>query len=250
MGASLERSGLVRELGRDSWALGPGGSASLSPDGRLTLVADDDAAADALLAVALHRARELGLGQLEMRPAIDDVVGTRLLDRHEFRLRSEVLAMRRLLGAAEPEPDWPEGIAVRTFAPADALRVHALLDEAYRGWDPSYVPIDHEDWVRAMTGDAEFDPSVWWLAERGGVLIGCALWWTSGWLKDLVVHVDERGRGLGAALVRRGFSEFARRGVGRAGLKVDAANPTGAPQLYERLGFEVEHREQAWALSL
>ena len=101
-----------------------------------------------------------------------------------------------------------------------------------------------------MTGDAEFDPSVWWVAERGGVLVGCSLWWTSGWLKDLVVHVDERGRRLGTALVRRGLAEFARRGVASAGLKVDAANPTGAPQLYERLGFEVERREQVWALSL
>jgi ribosomal protein S18 acetylase RimI-like enzyme len=250
MGASLERSGLVRELGPGSWAIGAGGSASLSPEGRLTLVADDDVAADALLAVAAARARELGLTQLEVRPALEEPVATGLLERHDFRLRSEVLAMRRPLGAAEPEPRWPEGVAVRTFEPSDALRVHALLDEAYRGWDPSYVPIDHEDWVRAMTGDAEFDPGVWWLAERDGDLVGCALWWTSGWLKDLVVHVDERGRGLGAALVRRGFSEFARRGAGSVGLKVDASNPTGAPQLYERLGFEVEHREQVWARSL
>ncbi len=33
---------------------------------------------------------------------------------------------------------------------------------------------------------------------------------------------SERGRGLGAALVRQGFAEFARRGVARVGLKVDA----------------------------
>jgi ribosomal protein S18 acetylase RimI-like enzyme len=44
--------------------------------------------------------------------------------------------------------------------------------------------------------------------------------------------------------------EFARRGVRRAGLKVDAANPTGAPRLYARLGFTIERREQIWALSL
>ena len=34
------------------------------------------------------------------------------------------------------------------------------------------------------------------------------------------------------------------------GLKVDASNSTGAPQLYERLGFVTERREQIWALSL
>ena len=93
MGASLERSGLVRELGRDSWALGPGGSASLSPDGRLTLVADDDAAADTLLAVAADRARERGLAQLEMRPAIDELLG------HLKRERADLLALRQVAAA-------------------------------------------------------------------------------------------------------------------------------------------------------
>src|SRR5262249_173047 len=70
------------------------------------------------------------------------------------------------------------------------------------------------------------------------------------WLKDIVVREGERGRGLGAALIRQGFVEFARRDVRRVGLKVDARNPTGAPRLYERLGFTTEGREQIWALSL
>jgi ribosomal protein S18 acetylase RimI-like enzyme len=158
--------------------------------------------------------------------------------------------MWKRLGATEPEPAWPDGVAVRTFEPVDGEAVHMLLDEAYRGWDAGYVPLAHEDWLRAMTGDAEYDPTVWWLAERDGVLAGCALWWSSGWLKDIVVRESERGRGVGAALIRQGFAEFARRGVRRVGLKVDAANPTGAPRLYERLGFVTEQREQIWALTL
>ena len=43
--------------------------------------------------------------------------------------------------------------------------------------------------------------------------------------------------GLGKALLQHGFREYARRGAARVGLKVDATNPTGAPQLYERVGF-------------
>jgi mycothiol synthase len=69
-------------------------------------------------------------------------------------------------------------------------------------------------------------------------------------LKDIVVRERERGHGLGSALIRQGFAEFARRGVRRVGLKVDARNPTGAPRLYERLGFNTEGRERIWALSL
>jgi ribosomal protein S18 acetylase RimI-like enzyme len=101
-----------------------------------------------------------------------------------------------------------------------------------------------------MTGEIEFDPTTWWLAERDGALAGCALWWSKGWLKDIVVREDERGHGLATALIRHGLPEFARRGVQRAGLKVDAANLTGAPRLYKRLGFVTERRERIWALSL
>jgi ribosomal protein S18 acetylase RimI-like enzyme len=169
---------------------------------------------------------------------------------HPFELQTDVLTMWRGFAGAQLEPSWPAGISARTFEPADAFPVHALLDEAYGGWDTHYVPLPHADWVPLMTGDIEFDPTVWWLAERDGELSGCALWWSSGWLKDIVVREPDRGRGLGSALVRRGFAEFARRGKQRVGLKVDAANPTGARELYERLGFVIERREQIWALSL
>jgi ribosomal protein S18 acetylase RimI-like enzyme len=173
-----------------------------------------------------------------------------VLDRNAFVLQTDVLAMVRAISLREPEPAWPAGIAVRTFERDDAAAIHALLDEAYRGWDRTYVPLAHEDWFRAMTGDIEFDPTTWWLAERKGALAGCALWWKSGWLKDIAVREGERGHGLATALIRQGFAEFARRGLRRAGLKVDAANPTGAPRLYERLGFTTRRREQIWALTL
>jgi len=142
----------------------------------------------------------------------------------------------------EPIPDLhlPAGIAVRTFRPEDAAAVHALLDEAYLGWDEEYEPVKHEEWVRSMLDDEEFDASVWWLAERDGTLAGCALHWSSGWLKDVAVQEPERGQGLGAALVVTGLAEFRRRGKSRVGLKVHPENPTGARELYERLGFEAE----------
>ena len=238
------------EVGLDNWVSGTSGYAALSPSGDLTLAADTDAEADALLDRAIGRARERALDKLALRPRPRDELTARLLERRGFSLQTDVLAMWRRLSANEEPPRWPDGIAARTFEPADAAAVHALLDEAYRGWDTTYVPLAHEDWVTSMTGDVEFDATTWWLAERDSVLAGCALWWSSGWLKDVVVRESERGRGLGAALISQGFIEFARRGIRRVGLKVDARNPTGAPRLYERLGFTTEGREQIWALSL
>src|SRR5262249_24430137 len=238
------------EVGLDNWVSGPSGYAAVSPSGDLTIAAPTDAEADALLDQGIARARERGLEKLALRPRPQDEVIAGLLERRGFGLQTDVIAMWRKLSAGEQPPDWPEGISARTFEPADATAVHVLLDEAYGGWDATYVPLAHGDWVRSMTGDVEFDATTWWLAERDGVLVGCALWWSSGWLKDVVVRESERGRGLGAALIRQGFVEFAVRGVGRVGLKVDARNPTGAPRLYERLGFTIEGREQIWALSL
>jgi mycothiol synthase len=142
-----------------------------------------------------------------------------------------------------PSPGWPEGIAARTFEPGDGEAVHALLDEAYRAWDPEFVAIPHAHWVRGMTGDAEFDPGLWLLAERDGALAGCALHWNSGWLKDLAVRGPERGRGLGRALVLAGLHSLRRRGLGRVGLKVDADNPTGALRFYESVGFVPAERD-------
>jgi ribosomal protein S18 acetylase RimI-like enzyme len=238
------------EVGRDNWCAGDNGYAAVSPNGGLTLAAVDRATADALLARAVERARERGLASLQLKRLRGDEAHEELLRRHPFALQTDLLKMVRPLDDALPAPEWPAGVSVRTFEPADAEAVHALLDEAYRGWDEHYGALAHDDWVRSMIGDVEFDATVWWLAERDGSLAGCALHWSSGWLKDLVVRENERGQGLGAALVAEGLAEFARRGKPKVGLKVDAANPTGAIRLYERLGFVTEQREEIWALNL
>ena len=257
-GGPMDRAEFVRaewelpsfEVGRDNWCTGDAGYAAVTPSGGLILTARDELSADSLLACATERAREHGRASLQLTVLRGDEQHARLVRVHPFVLQTETLTMWHGLRGAQPDPDLPEGVSVRTFDAADASAVHALLDEAYGGWDTHYVPLAHEDWVPLMTGDIEFDPTVWWLAEREDVLAGCALWWSSGWLKDIVVREAERRHGLGSALVRQGLAEFARRGMRRVGLKVDAANPTGAPQLYERLGFVTERREQIWALSL
>ncbi len=143
----------------------------------------------------------------------------------------------------EPPPaSFPEDVTVRTYTDADSEAVHRLLDAAYSGWDDDYVQVPHDEWLSFMTDHSDFDRSCWFLAEANGRLVGVCVNWRLGWVKDLAVHPDWRRHGLGEALLRHTFHELWRRGVPRIGLKVDSNNGTGAPRLYERLGFVTDRR--------
>ena len=242
------------EVGRDNWVAAENGRllgyAAVNSTQDLVHAAADAATGDELLARAVARARERGFDVVRAVVSPADEPLHALVERHDFALETEIVRMWKQLDGADPDPVWPAGISIRTYEAPDAGPVKRLLDEAYLSWDEGYVPMAEDDWARWMTEDADFDPAVWWLAEEGGELVGCALHWRTGWVKDLVVRSSHRGRGLGKALLLHAFAEFARRGIARVGLKVDAANPTGAVQLYERLGFVADRREEIRALWL
>jgi ribosomal protein S18 acetylase RimI-like enzyme len=147
-----------------------------------------------------------------------------------------------LEGDALGSPCWPEGVAVRTFTPADAGAVHALLVHGYRQGGGSVAEFDA--WLPAMLGDSEYDPRFWFLAAAGETLAGVALCWTSAFVKDLVVHESWRGRGLGEALLRLVFTAFARRAATAVELKVDGTN-AAAIRLYERAGMRAVEKARS-----
>ena len=128
---------------------------------------------------------------------------------------------------------------VERFAPRLALELHSLVADAYRSGGGSVE--GYETWPSTMTGDAEFDGDLWFLAAADGALVGAALCWTSAFVKDLVVHESWRRRGVGEALLRRVFVEFSTRGDATVDLKVHATNAT-AIRLYERVGMRTVER--------
>jgi predicted N-acetyltransferase YhbS len=234
---------LRQSWGRPAWVA--------EDEGRVVgYAAPDDETADVLLAEALAAARAAGHDSVLLQTVPEDSATSALVRRHGFERDRTILRMWRDLSQPVPTPAWPDGIEVRTYRAADAPEVVALLDRAYGAWDATYVPRPLVEWIAWMTDHDEFDPSLWFLAERDGRLVACALHWREtqgrGWLKDLAVDARERGRGLGRALVLHGLAAYAGRGVERVGLKVDSSNPTGAPELYARLGFEVDRRYELW----
>jgi GNAT superfamily N-acetyltransferase len=198
------------------------GYASLDGNQEFVHAARDPDVGDALITHVEHHARRRGFPYVAVVAAAADAPLHGAVQRNGYGLDREILRMWRLLDGALLKPPWPEGVTVRTYTAADGERVHALLDEQYAAWDPRYVARGHAGWLTFMTKHEDFDPVLWFLAEREGELVACALHWKEsegrGWVKDLVVRPGERGRGLATALLHQGFRAYATRGADRVGL--------------------------------
>ena len=170
-----------------------------------------------------------------------DAPGAAFAQANGYEKAWEVWLMGIDLPEAIPEPEWPEGVSVRTYGgeEAEAREIKELLDLAYAE-EFHHQPATFESWSRFMFEDPMFDAEVWFLAVAEGKIVGAALNWDEGYIKDLVVHPDWRGRGLGKALVYETFGEFKRRELPRVTLKTDSNNPTDAWRLYERAGMRKE----------
>jgi ribosomal protein S18 acetylase RimI-like enzyme len=249
---------LTRTDATDRWVATAGtglvGYAALDSSQDLVHAAVESGVGDALLARAESRARERGFARIFLTAVPEDRPLTALVERHGFEHEHDILRMWRPLTEELPEPQWPPGFSVRAYRDADGDRVHALLDACYSRWDSTYVALPHDEWLAFMTSGTDFDPALWFLVEQDDRLVACALHWrehqASGWVKDIVVDESERGRGLAKAVLHHAFRAYAERGAQRVGLKVDANNPTGAPELYARVGFVTDRRYGIWTRSL
>jgi ribosomal protein S18 acetylase RimI-like enzyme len=197
-----------------------------------------------LLPLVEARARERGDEELEAitTTRADDLVAA--FAAAGWERPRDVHRMWLELGDALPEPRFAPGVGVRTYRDADAQPLHAFLTLAYAQNNERVDPF--EPWLHFMTAGPDFDAAYWHLAESEAELVACALTWAphegAGWVKDLAVHPEHRRRGLGEALLHRAHETYRAAGASRVGLKVDSDNPTGAPRLYERLGYVTDRK--------
>jgi mycothiol synthase len=154
-----------------------------------------------------------------------------------------VFTMRKDLEAGE-DPGTPSaGVRIRRYEEADE-RVLFEVDQASFAEHWGFRPMSFESFNEELHGE-DWDPSLVFLAEAAGQTVGCVvpfLFEACGYVGSLGVLKEWRGRGIGKALLRRSFAEFADRGMREARLGVDAQNVHGAVALYEDVGMSVYRR--------
>lgn len=187
----------------------------------------------------LRKLREEAGGTLRVW-AHGDLPGAVALAASEGLDRDRVLLqLRRPL--AEPPPPAPpaEGVRLRTFRPrADEDAWLEVNRRAFAG-HPEQGAWTMKD-LRDRQREPWFDPAGFFLAERGGRVVG--FHWTKvhspdlGEVYVLGVDPDAQGLGLGRTLAVEGLRHLRERGLGQALLYVEESNPV-AVGLYESLGF-------------
>jgi mycothiol synthase len=220
----------------------------------------------ALLDENVRRARERAAAETTGLPVLlggfvdeNEVAGRRLLERAGFEVVRHFFLMRRPALETVAGPPLPAGLEVRPVEPGQYRAIFDAEAEAFRDHWGHREPTE-EDFTLTYE-HPDLDTSLWAVAWAGDEVAGVVQTWiwpeenarlgvSRGWLERISVRRPWRRRGLGGALTAAAMIRLRERGVAEAMLGVDAANPTGALGLYERLGFVVDKRERAYRREL
>ena len=126
---------------------------------------------------------------------------------------------------------------IRLMTPVDIQAGLRLKDIA--GWNQT-----REDWERFL----KFNPDGCFVAEHDGQVAGTVATIVYedrlAWIGMVLVDPDQRGQGIGTALLHEAIAHLDARRI--PCIKLDAT-PQGK-QLYERFGFKVEYEIDRWTL--
>lgn len=137
-------------------------------------------------------------------------------------------------------PVLPAGYLVRQYRPAEEQEVYQVVEDAFNEW-PGRTPATYESWQARTTRRVDFESELLLVAEYDQRVVGVLFaidYNEEGWVDELAVASDHRGRGLAKVLLARAFEIFKTRGQTNVGLSTDSR--TGALDLYLALGMQVD----------
>lgn len=169
----------------------------------------------------------------------------------------------RPLNRGIPVKKTPAGVTIRVYDASLSEATRAAMNDAFQDhWGSR--PTTQEEWEEelalknfaphfsriATTGSGtSVDP----LKVVGAILCDCdeAEWEVNGGpfahIATLGVTREWRGRGISSSLISDALLAFCEEGLLNASLHVDSANPSGALQIYTKLGFEPRDRSITYA---
>jgi mycothiol synthase len=216
---------------------------------------------DLLTARAAELAAAAGVpADLQLALTPDSVLAVHALPvRGWHNVRRHHVLTRPVSVQDDPPPFLPEGIAIRSVRTAEDQEIaYRLIQDTFAGhfgFEPSTYP----DWKKRVDADNR-DWSLCWIASQASAAdplarprdIGVCLAHNdreaTGWVQNLGTLAATRQRGVGAALLRTAFAEFAKRGQRAVGLGVDTGNVNNALRFYTNLGFTLQFAADTWQL--
>ena len=141
-------------------------------------------------------------------------------------------------------PVRPEGVRIRSFETGRDERTLYEVHQASFADHWGSVPETYESFVGEWYDSPDWAPDLTYLAVAGDEAVGhvAALDFASrGYVGSIGVLRAWRNRGIAQALLHRVFADLGARGKPEVTLGVDAASPTGAVALYEKVGMSVRY---------
>lgn len=204
---------------------------------------------------ALAKAKDLGYDRVGQSVPVTNRSAVELFKAHGGGLLYTSWILELPEGAAIADQELLPAHRLRAFEPErDTYDVYRTFEDAFNEW-PDRQPSTLEDWQAIAFGRSDFEP---WqvltvVEEVDGTehIVGACRVSVSdgeGWVDQIAVRRDARGRGLGRTLLVAAFEQARSRGATISRLNTDSR--TGALGLYLHVGMVVVETYEHYSVEL
>jgi len=148
-----------------------------------------------------------------------------------------------------PNYELPNRIKIKKPREEDYRKIWEAAREAFK--DEWNEPEWQEEWYDEWLESPYFQPELWKIAWKEDEVVGQVRSYINkkenkkfnrkrGYTENICVRKPWRGQGIAKALIAKSLKKLKEVGMKEAALGVDAENPSGALNLYRKLGFKKE----------